>query len=77
MITHYAKPGGYVYFTTFGEEDPWFNKQAGKSAPIEAIDDFLKEKGYQVLQKLEHKFSAPTYRGKIKDWHIFEYAIKT
>lgn len=64
MLQSHVRDGGVLYFTNFGEEDPWFKESA---------EEWLKDK--KVLHKDLHEFESMTYAGDMKKWSVWEYLI--
>ena len=64
LLASHVKPGGFLYFTNFGEEDPWFKESA---------DAWLSDK--EVLHKELHEFESMTYAGDMKKWSVWEYFV--
>lgn len=64
MLASHVKKGGVLYFTNFGEEDPWFKETA---------DIWLSDK--EVLHKELHEFESMTYAGDMKKWSVWEYLV--
>jgi SAM-dependent methyltransferase len=73
---HKLKTGGLLYFSLFGTQDEWSDKESMNFWTKEEITDFVDSLGLTLYKKIEEEGYGPKMDGSTKYWHIFRFYLK-